>query len=120
MWRAYLVAAVGGQKTPAMQHFFRLFADELTAPDWAPWFRLPHLHEPEKDPLFSVYFSRGWAETFRVSLQNVIAAALEAKPAPSLMRFGDAHREVIALREENKHLREALVLKQRPTTPSPE
>jgi len=52
---------------------------------WRQWFVLPHLPDPARDPQFHVFFSPSWADTFRVSLRNVLTVIFYSVPAPKLL-----------------------------------
>ena len=52
---------------------------------WRQWFVLPHLPDPARDPQFHVFFSPSWADTFRVSLRNVLTVIFYSVPVPKLL-----------------------------------
>eukprot|EP01133_Synstelium_polycarpum_P013311 gene13311-15648_t len=70
----YLITAINNGKIDKVRDFFDIYSQELVKdPEWKHWFALPHLKTPHSDPLFEIYFSKGWSEAFSLSLRNFLS-----------------------------------------------
>lgn len=59
---------------------------------WREWFALPHLPEPQKDPVFQIYFTRRWQDDLVFALKNFLAAVFARAPPPKLLLLEKWHR----------------------------
>jgi WD40 repeat protein len=92
LFRLYLVYAVlGGRRERVPEFFAACGPDVLRDPDWKPWFTLPYVRAPETDPLFAVYFSKSWIESFVLSLSNFLSSMFAGLAPPKLLAFNVAH-----------------------------
>ena len=86
--RYYVVHSIQSGHPERALEFFKVCASELaTDKHWKAWFVLPYLKSPESDPNFSIFFSKGWVETFTLSLHNFLATIFQSLPLPKILNF---------------------------------
>lgn len=86
--RYYVVHSIQSGHVERALEFFKVCAPELaTDKHWKAWFVLPYLKSAESDPNFSIFFSKGWVETFTLSLHNFLATIFQSVPLPKILNF---------------------------------
>ncbi|XP_071487234.1 WD repeat-containing protein 91-like [Diadema antillarum] len=71
--RLYVVNAVQSNRGDKVNDFFDKLVPELqNQPEWKEWFVLPYLKSPEQSPTFTLYFTKQWEETLKISLHNFL------------------------------------------------
>jgi len=84
--RYYLIHAVQSSKPDKAIEFFENYAYKLQSQnEWKEWYCLPFLKSPEDNPIFSVYFSKNWIDTFVTSLQNFLNIIFQSIQYPRLL-----------------------------------
>lgn len=102
----YLVTAVSAGKTDKVMEFLTKMTSEIQGySEWRDWFMLPYVNRPEENPLFSVYFSRQWQDTFLASLHNFLATIFQCLPQPTLSSYEAEASLLKKLQEENASLK---------------
>lgn len=85
--------------------FFKVCAAELANDKhWKSWFVLPYLKSPDSDPQFSIFFSKGWTETFTLSLHNFLSTIFQSVPLPKILNFNIERKLRISLQHLNDSL----------------
>jgi len=113
--KMYLVNACARNK-PKITEFFASYAHEILAGEGGeqadlvaqtlrPWFALPFVEAPERDPEFSAYFDLRWQETLKVTLENFLSIILRTAPEPKLVLLEKWYRS-----DAQVELRKKLVL----------
>ncbi|VVC92774.1 unnamed protein product [Leptidea sinapis] len=69
-------------------------------PEWRDWFMLPYIQKPEDNPIFSLYFTRGWQDSVLVSLHNLLSTIFMCMPQPTLTSYESDAAMVKRLQEE--------------------
>ena len=88
--RYYLVYAVQTSRNDKAIELLEQCANKLQAqPEWRDWYMLPFLKSPEDNPIFSIYFSRNWIDTFIISLQNFLNVVFQSLPFPRLLNYDE-------------------------------
>jgi len=129
--KSYLCTSVlKGRKdktSEALQHLDRLLLSsqgqvtgrekETLGPEWQGWYSLPFVKDPQRHPMFQVYFSTGWAEALRCSVRNFLSVVFRSCPPPMLLQMykwyranskGKIREECNQLRTEMKKSKEDL------------
>nr|XP_039249857.1 WD repeat-containing protein 91-like [Styela clava] len=107
LYRLYVVRAYQNSKQRELQIFFQwMTSDFEDTTEWKDWYILPYLQSPETNPTFAPYFTRQWAETYLVSLHNLLASLFSCMPVPELVNacIDDGER-ILKLEKENEMLR---------------
>ncbi|XP_077292460.1 WD repeat-containing protein 91 [Arctopsyche grandis] len=106
----YLVTAVNAGKMEKVSEFLTKMAPELQLQsEWRDWFMLPYVCKPDENPIYSVYFTRQWQDTYLVSLHNFLATIFQCIPQPTLSSYETEAVLVKKLQEENFKLKERIV-----------
>lgn len=86
--RYFLVCAIQHGRVAVVSEFFAAMAGELRHErEWADWWQLPFVADPQSEPQFAVYFTRLWAENLVQSLHNLLCSVFQALPLPKLLQF---------------------------------
>mmetsp|Transcript_29539 Transcript_29539/g.49902 ORF Transcript_29539/g.49902 Transcript_29539/m.49902 type:complete len:358 (-) Transcript_29539:181-1254(-) len=110
--KSYLVNLINQNKKQEMTNFFETYSHEIiahsgnSAVQLRSWYALPYMSHPEKDPEFSPYFSKKWADMLRVTLHNFLSTILFNTPEPKLL-FLEKWFRSDAQEETRRHLQEA-------------
>ncbi|XP_030841451.1 WD repeat-containing protein 91 [Strongylocentrotus purpuratus] len=108
--RLYVVNAIQSNRTDRVTEFFEKLIPEIQSQvEWKEWFVLPYLRNPEQSPLFSLYFSKQWEETLKISLHNFLSIIFQSMPLPILMNFDAEHQKIVDLQEENAKLQDQVI-----------
>jgi len=86
--RYYLVYSIQSNKTEKALEFFENYSTKIQSQvEWKEWFSLPFIKNPEENPIFSVYFSKNWTESFYISLQNFLNVVFQSLSYPRLLNY---------------------------------
>ncbi|XP_041476366.1 WD repeat-containing protein 91-like [Lytechinus variegatus] len=108
--RLYVVNAIQSNRTDKVTEFFEKLIPEIQSQtEWKEWFVLPYLRNPEQSPSFSLYFSKQWEETLKISLHNFLSIIFQSMPLPILLNFDAEHQKIVELQEENAKLQEQVI-----------
>lgn len=103
--RYYVVYSVQSGHTERALEFFKVCAAELANDKhWKSWFVLPYLKSPDSDPQFAIFFSKGWTETFTLSLHNFLSTIFQSVPLPKILNFNIERKLRISLQHLNDSL----------------
>lgn len=103
--RYYVVYSVQSGHVERALDFFKVCAAELANDKhWKAWFVLPYLKAPEADPNFAIFFSKGWTETFTLSLHNFLSTIFQSVPLPKILNFNIERKLRISLQHLNDSL----------------
>ncbi|XP_050436950.1 WD repeat-containing protein 91 isoform X2 [Adelges cooleyi] len=69
---------------------------------------LPYLKNIEENPLFAVYFTKQWQDSFLISLHNFLAIVYQIIPRPSLCHYEDDANKIRRLQDEIDVLKQKL------------
>jgi len=85
----YIVVQIQKNKKEKILEFFNILGNELLGkPEWDHnWFAVPFIKKPETNPMFKIYFSKQWLETFTSSLTNFLNTIFQNITLPSLLNF---------------------------------
>jgi WD40 repeat protein len=101
--KLYLVRSKLGGRQEQVVEFFSAQVPEalrLDPEEWRPWCALAFCAAPARDPLFAAAAKPEWQRLLAVSLANLVAQALRARPAPRLLALPLVHGAEAALRAE--------------------
>lgn len=86
--RYYLVYAIQTSKPEKAIELLENYASKLQSQnEWKEWYCLPFLKNPEENPIFSIYFSKNWIDTFIISLQNFLNIVVQSLQSPKLLNY---------------------------------
>lgn len=103
--RYYVVYSVQSGHIERALEFFKVCAAELANDKhWKSWFVLPYLKSPDSDPQFAIFFSKGWTETFTLSLHNFLSTIFQSVPLPKILNFNIERKLRISLQHLNDSL----------------
>ncbi|ORX78437.1 WD40 repeat-like protein [Anaeromyces robustus] len=85
----YIVVQIQKNKKDKILEFYNILGNELLGKsEWDHnWFAIPFIKKPESNPLFKIYFSKQWLETFTSSLTNFLNTIFQNITLPSLLNF---------------------------------
>ncbi|ORX55868.1 hypothetical protein BCR36DRAFT_409924 [Piromyces finnis] len=85
----YIVVQLQKNKKDKILEFYNILGNELLGKhEWDHnWFAIPFIKKPETNPLFKIYFSKQWLETFTSSLTNFLNTIFQNITLPSLLNF---------------------------------
>ncbi|XP_071476056.1 WD repeat-containing protein 91-like [Diadema antillarum] len=105
--RLYVVNAVQSNRGDKVNDFFDKLVPELqNQPEWKEWFVLPYLKSPEQSPTFTLYFTKQWEETLKISLHNFLSIIFHSMPLPILLSFDTEHQKIVELQEDRGKLQD--------------
>ncbi|KAL9240502.1 hypothetical protein vseg_014712 [Gypsophila vaccaria] len=104
--RYYVVNAVRSGRNDKVKEFFDTLGDELQhrGSDWTPWFAVPYLKNPTKDPQFCVYFSKEWFDALHLSLRNFLNQMFCGTRIPALLKISTEKNTINHLKSDIKQL----------------
>jgi WD repeat-containing protein 91 len=86
--RYYLVYSIQSNKTDKALEFFENYSTKIQSQaEWKEWYSLPFIKNPEENPIFSVFFSKNWTESFYISLQNFLNVVFQSLSYPRLLNY---------------------------------
>jgi len=85
----YIVVQIQKNKKDKILEFYNIYGNELLGkPEWDHnWFAIPFIKKPEANPIFKIFFSKQWLETFTSSLTNFLNTIFQNITLPSLLNF---------------------------------
>jgi len=85
----YIVVQIQKNKKDKILEFYNILGNELLGKkEWDHnWFAIPFIKKPESNPMFKIYFSKQWLETFTSSLTNFLNTIFQNITLPSLLNF---------------------------------
>jgi len=85
----YIVVQIQKNKKDKILEFFNILGNELLGKhEWDHnWFAIPFIKKPESNPIFKIYFSKQWLETFTSTLTNFLNTIFQNITLPSLLNF---------------------------------
>ncbi|KAJ5078896.1 hypothetical protein M0811_04619 [Anaeramoeba ignava] len=84
----YIVNCIQNKALKELNGFFSLYSDILVEDnEFSTWLALPYIHQPEKDPRFSAFFTKRWIETLKISLSNFLQSLFQKLPRPKILHL---------------------------------
>ncbi|KAK3094729.1 hypothetical protein FSP39_005505 [Pinctada imbricata] len=109
----YVVNATQNNRQDRVLDFFDKMTPELQhQSEFKDWFAYPFIRNPEENSNYMMYFSKGWQDTFFLSLFNFLSVIIQAMHilfSPSLLNFDIDHKRMKNLQEENELLKQQLI-----------
>ncbi|XP_050533685.1 WD repeat-containing protein 91 [Daktulosphaira vitifoliae] len=105
----YVVHAIINNRSDKVNEFLIKMTNDLqTQAEWKDWFMLPYLKNVEENPLFAIYFTKQWQDSFFVSLHNFLSIVYQIIPRPRLCQYEEDANKIKRLQDEIDILKQKL------------
>ncbi|XP_025406145.1 WD repeat-containing protein 91 [Sipha flava] len=109
LFKFYIIHALTNNRSDKVNEFLTKMTNDLQMQsEWKDWFMLPYLKNIEENPLFAIYFTKQWQDSFFISLHNFLSIVYQIIPRPSLCNYEDDANKIRRLQDEIDTLKQKL------------